>query len=245
MISYDAVDRVISAADPDDSAAGVGICSKSGTQPGWSTAETTVYYADGSVASRQSAYARSSGISTAYTYDLDGDQASETHHYGCLTASGCVPGLTKKWYDGADRLVEVTLPFDGWDIQGYPWSTRYVYDLSASGTVPYNALALSGHGNLVKTEEFLSGTAFAPYPIPVAYPPPQLPASRLDGSTSEPRPSMLLTEIPHHMRLRSATPRRSLTSTIVRATKACLHLRRSRPARESNTHTIPICVRPT
>lgn len=78
--------------------------------------------------------------------------------------------MTTKWYDGADRLVEVQLPYDGWDIQAYPWSTRYIYDLSQGNTTTYSGMGLKGYGNLVSTQELLSGTVWQPsnataYPI--------------------------------------------------------------------------------
>jgi YD repeat-containing protein len=162
VLGYDSLGRVVSAADPDDSAAGSGICSKSSGTAGWSTASTTTYFTDGSVASKQTASQRAAGVATTFTYDLDGDETSETHHYGCPSASSCTPGVTTKWYDGADRLVEVSLPYDSHDIQGYPMMTRYIYDISAGGTVSYQSLGLKGYGNLVKTQEYLSGTVMTP-----------------------------------------------------------------------------------
>ena len=48
---------------------------------------------------------------------------------------------TYKWYDGADRLVEVEQPQDGnADYFPYPWMTRSLYDLTGSGGVPSVAL---------------------------------------------------------------------------------------------------------
>ncbi|MDB5070902.1 MAG: repeat-associated core domain protein, partial [Candidatus Eremiobacteraeota bacterium] len=56
------------------------------------------------------------------------------------------------------------------DIQAYPWSTRYIYDLSGGGTTGYRGIGLRGYGNLVSTQELLSGSVWAPaigqtYPI--------------------------------------------------------------------------------
>ncbi|MDP9024037.1 MAG: hypothetical protein M3N13_01505, partial [Candidatus Eremiobacteraeota bacterium] len=147
VLAYDALGRPLSTADPDDSAAGAGICGKTGGTPGWSTAATTAYFPDGSVLSKQSASQRATGVSTTFTYDLDGNESTETHHFGCVSVSSCTPGVTHKWYDGADRLVEVALPFDAYDIQGYPMMTRYIYDLSQSNTTPYQGLGLRGYGN--------------------------------------------------------------------------------------------------
>ncbi|MDP9024910.1 MAG: hypothetical protein M3N13_06045, partial [Candidatus Eremiobacteraeota bacterium] len=102
-------------------------------------------------------------MSTTFTYDLDGNESSETHHFGCVAVSSCAAGVTKKWYDGMDRLVEVALPYDAYDIQGYPMMTRYIYDLSQGGTTQYQSLGLRGYGNLVKTQELLSGTVITPF----------------------------------------------------------------------------------
>ena len=170
ILAYDSQGRQTSAADPDDSAAGAGVCAKTGNQPNWSTAKTTSYFPDGAVAATQAASQRANGISTQFTYDLDGDEVSETHHHGCQPGGSCTTGVTSKYYDGADRLVEVQLPYDGWDVQGYPWSTRYIYDLSQGGTTTYRGMALTGYGGLVATQEFLSGTIWQPS-IGVVYAP--------------------------------------------------------------------------
>ncbi len=43
---------------------------------------------------------------------------------------------TQKWYDGADRLVEVQQPYDPLvDYHPYAWMTRSLYDLTMGGTV--------------------------------------------------------------------------------------------------------------
>jgi YD repeat-containing protein len=162
LLGYDALGRATSAADPDDSSSGTGVCGKSGGQPNWNTTTRTAYFPDGSISSRQTASQVANGIGTTFTYDLDGNVTSETHHYGCLTTASCTTGVTKKVYDGADRLVEVQAPYDVNDVQAYPWSTRYLYDLSQGGGAAYRGLRLSGHGNLVVTQELLSGTVWGP-----------------------------------------------------------------------------------
>ncbi len=163
ILAYDALGRPVSTADPDDSAAGAGICNKTGAMSGWSTVSTTAYFPDGSVSSKQSASQRAAGVSTTFSYDADGNESSETHHFGCVSVSSCTAGVTYKWYDGADRLVEVSLPYDAYDIQGYRMNTRYIYDLSQGGTTQYQNLGLRGYGNLVKTEELLTGTVITPF----------------------------------------------------------------------------------
>ena len=162
LLTYDAggLGRLITSADPDDSASGTGTCGKTGAQPNWNTTTYRTYYPDGTLATMQLASQAASGVSTSYAYDLDGDKTSETRHFGCI--SSCTAGVTQKYYDGADRLVEVQQPYDATDIQGYPWSTRYIYDLSQGGTTPYRGMGLTGHGNLVATQELLTGTVWAP-----------------------------------------------------------------------------------
>jgi YD repeat-containing protein len=162
LLTYDSLNRLTAAADPDDSSSGSGSCGKSGAQPGWNTTSHTTYFPDGSVASKQSASQAAASISTAFTYDLDGNEKTEMHHHGCLSVASCTAGVTTKWYDGADRLVEVQQPYDGSDVQSYPWSTRYIYDLSQGGSASYRGMGLAGYGNLVSTQELLSGTIFAP-----------------------------------------------------------------------------------
>jgi hypothetical protein len=114
------------------------------------------------VLSKQSASQFASGVATSFTYDLDGNVKSETHHHGCTSVASCTAGLTNKWYDGVDRLIEVQQPYDATDIQAYPWSTRYIYDLGAGGVTAYRGMGLRGYGNLVSTQELLSGTVWEP-----------------------------------------------------------------------------------
>ena len=170
LLGYDALGRVTSTADPDDASSGTGVCGKTGAQPNWNTTARTTYFPDGSVASKQTASQAANGIATTFTYDVDGNVKTEMHHYGCLTVSSCTVGVTTKWYDGADRLVEVQAPYDANDVQAYPWSTRYIYDLSGGNVTSYRGVGLAGYGNLVSTQELLSGTVWAPaflqrYPI--------------------------------------------------------------------------------
>ncbi len=162
LLTYDSLNRLTSAADPDDSASGTGVCGKTGAQPGWNTTSRTAYFPDGSVLSKQSASQVANNVATTFTYDLDGNVKTETHHYGCLSTSSCSAGVTTKWYDGADRLVEVQQPYDGSDIQQYPWSTRYIYDLSQGNVSAYRGMGLAGYGNLVSTQELLSGAVWTP-----------------------------------------------------------------------------------
>ena len=162
LLAYDALGHMTSVADPDDASSGAGVCGKTGAQAGWNTTVRKTYFDDGSLKSTQTPSQAANGVSTTYTYDLDGNEKTETHHYGCTAVSSCTAGVTQKFYDGADRLVEVVQPSDGWDVQSYPWATRYIYDLSQGGTTLYRGMGLTGHGNLVSTQELLSGAVWRP-----------------------------------------------------------------------------------
>jgi YD repeat-containing protein len=158
LLTYDTMGRVTATADPDDSASGAGICNKTSGMANWDTATRSQYFPDGSLASKQSAAQHAAGVTKPYTYDLDGNALTETHHFGCANAQSCTPGVTQKWYDGADRLVEVREPTDPADFFPFPWLTRYVYDLSQSGvgsTPAIGGTTLVGYGGLVKTQQWL------------------------------------------------------------------------------------------
>ncbi len=154
--AFDGLNRVIAQADPDDASLG-GCPSKTPSIGGSSIVTRTTYTPDGHVTRRQTPEEASGNYGSSYLYDADGNETSEYHVYGC-TASFCQAGLTQKWYDGADRLVEVALPVDPSDYYQFSWQTRYIYDLSGGGTntfaggAPYRA-----YGNLFKTEELLLG----------------------------------------------------------------------------------------
>ena len=158
VLSYDSLGRMISVADPDDSSANSGsVCSKTSGRAGWNTQTTATYFADGSKQSSQTPAERVGGVSTTFTYDLDGDEKTETHHHGCVTGQTCTPGVTTKWYDGADRLVEVGQPQDPSDLYTYPWLARYFYDLSQGGNDAISTASFRGYGNVFKTQEWVTG----------------------------------------------------------------------------------------
>ena len=87
-------------------------------------------------------------------------------HFGCSLTTSCTPGTTTRWYDGADRLVEVMMPYDpNNDYHAYKWLTRYRYDLSQGGnlslTVPASTSAAAGstqpfrgYGNMYDIQEW-------------------------------------------------------------------------------------------
>lgn len=109
----------------------------------------------------------SAEAAVSFTYDLDGNELTQTHHHGCAAIASCVAGTTTKWYDGAGRLVEVMQPYDSSvDYHTYKWLTRYLYDLSAGGTrsltIPASSTtsaastsAFTAYGNLYDTQSFV------------------------------------------------------------------------------------------
>ncbi|HEY0382866.1 MAG TPA: hypothetical protein VGC72_11780, partial [Candidatus Elarobacter sp.] len=110
---------------------------------------------DGALQSSQSPAERTTGLATTFTYDADGNVTTETHHYGCTSASSCTAGVTTKWYDGADRLVEIGLPHDPLDYYSSPWLTRHLYDLSAGANVSLGGTSYRAYGNLYKSQEWV------------------------------------------------------------------------------------------
>ena len=160
-LRYDALSRVVAVGDPDDVSLNAGsLCGKSTGTAGWNTQSAYSYFPDGSKQTAQTSSERSFGVSSMYTYDLDGNVATETLHHGCVPNQTCNPGTTQKWYDGADRLVEVALPMDPRSynsplvvVDSSKWVTRYWYDLSAGNTVTVTGSSpFRAYGNLYKTQ---------------------------------------------------------------------------------------------
>jgi YD repeat-containing protein len=157
VLSYDTLGRVVSVGDPDDSSANAtSLCGKSTGQAGWNTQTTYTYFANGATQSSQSPAERAGGVATTFTYDLDGDATSETRHYSCSAGFSCTPGVTTKWYDAADHVVEVALPHDPTDYYASAWLTRYLYDLSGGGTVSVGGGGFHAYGNIFKTQEWVA-----------------------------------------------------------------------------------------
>lgn len=157
-LMYDSLNRKTAAADPDDASLQATVSCPSSAAPGIAGSHivnTTSYYLDGEVSATQSPSEFAAGVSTTSAYDADGNLLSTTNHFGN------VAGTTVKWYDGADRLVEVQMPHDPSDYYAFSWSTRYLYDLSKNGAV---AVANSGtfyaHGDLFKTQEYLNTSPY-------------------------------------------------------------------------------------
>jgi YD repeat-containing protein len=110
------------------------------------------------------------GMGVAYLYDADGNPTSETHNYACAFSAGsqpppCTQGVTYRWYDGADRLVEVSLPNDSTDYYPSRWLTRYIYDLAQGqqvtignvGNSQYGTATVRAYGNLYKQQTWVTG----------------------------------------------------------------------------------------
>lgn len=129
------------------------------------------YYADGQVSAietpAQRALVSSSTqcsplnapdqYASTMSYDPDGNVAAEVRHFGCLGGGACTAGTTQYWYDGDDRLVEVSYPTDASDY--IAWMTRYCYDLTQDGVVSIaGSPTFAAHGNLYKTQRYLPGT---------------------------------------------------------------------------------------
>ncbi|MDP9024073.1 MAG: hypothetical protein M3N13_01695, partial [Candidatus Eremiobacteraeota bacterium] len=162
LVVYDGLERMIRVTDPDDGTAAPVNCAKTGGQPGWNTATTFAYFPDGSTAASQTPQQRALGQATQFTWDLDGNPTSETHASGC-TAAPCTMRATTKFYDGADRLVEVMLPYGPGDAWQTPWRMRYIYDLSQGGSVSIPGATFRAYGNLAVTQEYL--------PADISHPP--------------------------------------------------------------------------
>jgi RHS repeat-associated protein len=154
-LTYDSLNRNITREDPDN------VTSYTCYNLDGSvslTRSASQYAADGNTPCSSVAPSTSAGVSKSY--DADGNPLTELHHHACLALSGCQAGLTSKWYDGEDRLVEVKQPQDGNDAYAFAWMTRYIYDVSAGQPQSINggATDFPAYGNLYKTQECIQGT---------------------------------------------------------------------------------------
>jgi len=148
-LTYDSINRLTTRKDPD------------------AYTSYTYYYANGQVSKTETPYQHTTGTGTTVAYDIDGNESQQTVYRGGSYNSSGPPTLppapqpTQKFYDGADRLIEVQQPRDPNGIgEAYtnPWITRYLYDLSqdhTNGTPTINAQSVWAYGNLYKTEELV------------------------------------------------------------------------------------------
>src|SRR5476649_1148188 len=147
LTQSDSLNRPTVHADPDDGS--ISGCGKPASS--FATASYISYYPNGSVTMTQTPAEHAAGTGVVFTYDADGNETSETHHYNGIA------GVTTKWYDGADRLVEVALPHDPSDYYSSPWLTRYVYDVTQGGFVTMGSSApYYARGGLYKTQEWVT-----------------------------------------------------------------------------------------
>jgi YD repeat-containing protein len=154
IVQYDALNRRTAVGDPDDASLTSPSCSKTPGLSGSHIQTTTSYFPNGQVNSSQSPGEHAAGVSTTRAYDADGNEISETRHFGGNA------GATTKLYDGDDRVVEVSPPHDSTVVNGvsidyfpYPWATRNYYDLTQGGQPNLNSLtgqtlSVTAHGGL-------------------------------------------------------------------------------------------------
>jgi len=145
VYTYDAMGRLLTSSDPDDTSAGTGSCGKTGGQAGWNTTTTIQRSPDGTVYTMEGPSQRAGGVSNIYTFDPDGNPIQMFSWYGNIS------GVAVNTYDGADRLVETQLPSTSGET---PWLTRYLYDLSqGAGNVASNT-QLVAHGNVFDMQRY-------------------------------------------------------------------------------------------
>lgn len=160
VVVYDADGRKLQAADPDDASLNRAECPKSPGLPGTTIVQTMTYFASGAVASSQTPSEAATSTATTFTYDANGQTKTTTHHFGGTT------GTTQNWYDGYDRLVEVSQPRDSTDYYPHPWLTRYYYDLTQNGfvSIATSATNLKAYGNSYKTQTYLNPPPYGTSP---------------------------------------------------------------------------------
>ena len=160
-LQYDVLGRVLAIDDPDDS-----LRSGCAPVPPGSTVQTRkAYYPNGQLQESQTPAELAGSAWTQFTYDADGNTITELHHFNCPIGQSC-GNTTTKWYDGADRVIEVSEPHDSGtfpdgtarDYFTFPWMTRYLYDISSGGSNTFSNTPVTAHGNLFDTQEFLATT---------------------------------------------------------------------------------------
>lgn len=160
ILTYDGSERTLEVGDPDDATLTNAACPKTPGIPGSSIVTSYSYYADGDRKTSQSPSELAAGVTSQYAYDPDGNETSEVHHFGTSSPAPGVTPTTFKWYDGADRMVEVGVPQDPSDYFTFPWLTRYFYDLTQNNTQGSLSMlngsgTFSAHGAMFKKQEYL------------------------------------------------------------------------------------------
>jgi len=153
---FDNLGRETARGDADDATLTQSACAKTAGLPGSAIYSTVAYLPNGQVATSRDPGEVAANAPVSYTYDLDGNEVAESHHFGCPPNVSCSVGTTLKWYDGADRLIEVLQPHDASDLVNTPWINRYIYDLSQNNSVTIGSASGLAHGNAYKTQEFIT-----------------------------------------------------------------------------------------
>jgi YD repeat-containing protein len=152
VMTYDAMNRLLKSADPDDSSLTSSACAKTAGIAGSTIVTTRTYNPDGSLATSQSPSEAAAGYGTVYSYDYDGNTTAVSPYQG--NPSSPQAARIKSWYDGVDRLVETLQPADPNTSGDFPIAMRYVYDLSQGGLATTLAgQSVAAHGNLYLTEK--------------------------------------------------------------------------------------------
>lgn len=167
-LTYNVLGQQTAIGDPDDAALVVAACNKTPGLSGSRIETTKTFYPDGAPKQQQEPLEYAQGVSSSYTYDADGNELTVTRHYDYTAASPAPIVPTQRWYDGKDRFVEVEQPYDSRNFGdpantpleyfGYPWLTRYLYDLTEGGMVSISGSSpFAAHGNLFDTQLLLDG----------------------------------------------------------------------------------------
>jgi YD repeat-containing protein len=151
---YDKLNRPVSTIDPD----GAATCTHYNSDGSVQSTETSTERAAAalgpcSTTAAPATVAAPGQYATTYAYDVDGNEVNETSHFGNTA------GTTTKWYDGADRLVEVSKPGSSYPFTD-AWCVRYLYDLSQNGknsivSASGNKETFASHGNLFSTQTYV------------------------------------------------------------------------------------------
>jgi len=158
VTAYDALNRPTAKSDADDDSLKTSFCSKTAGLPSSHIQFTRTYNADGSIATEQNPSEYAAGVSSSFAYDSDGNVTSSIDYKSGVEAP------TTNYYDGADRLVEVSLPPDTrtysdgetYDYYKYAFQTRYIYDLSGGGSAAsFYGTNVIAYGGLAETQERL------------------------------------------------------------------------------------------
>src|SRR6202521_2346376 len=153
VMQYSTPGQLLAVGDADDGSLSGSACGK--TAGPYQSATYFTYAPDGRLLTLQTSAQRNTYPypNISYTYDPDGNLTS---------IGGDTPYGASYMYDGDDRLVEVGLPYDSNDYFTQPWLTRYLYDLTKGqgsvniGDPTYGAATYLAHGNLYKTQKYLT-----------------------------------------------------------------------------------------